>query len=295
MKKHPLVTYLVFLTLLGGSMIVGMVSLGPQGIMLVQAYMLTPAIAALITRAFFYAPKFSDAGLRFGRWQDYLKFWLTGIGITALSYVFFTLLGSITWDFTGSTFLTNLSKQFSMTGQNMQETLPEGFTPQMMLWIFFFGGLTVFNILPGLITGLGEEFGHRGFMFPLLYRIKPWVGLLVGGLLWYGWHLPLSLVAPSASDVSIAEMLLNHLILAIGSISTFVYLAYVYVKSENIFVTALAHIAMNNAAASFSYFVTVENQLLANMGLTMTMIIVVAVLYFRKEITVFERYFADQC
>ena len=175
-----------------------------------------------------------------------------------------------------------------MSGQNIEDTLPPGFTPRMMLWLFFIGGLTVFNIFPGLITGFGEEFGHRGFMFPLLYKIKPWVGFLVGGLLWYGWHLPLVLVAPSAIEYSTAQMLLNHLILAVGSVCTFTYLAYVYVKSRNVFVTALAHITLNNAAASFSYFVTIQNQLLANFGLTLTMLIVIAILYFRRELNIFK-------
>lgn len=79
--------------------------------------------------------------------------------------------------------------------------------------------------------------------------------------------------------------MLNHLILAIGSVCTFTYLAYVYVKSRSIFVTALAHIVLNNAAASFSYFVTVQNQMLTNLGLTLTMIVVIVILYFRKELT----------
>lgn len=289
MKKHPLIAYFVLLTVLSGSMIAGMVSLGPQGIMLVQAYMLTPAIAALFTRAFFYAPKFSDAGLRFGRWKDYLKFWMAGIGITALSYLLFTILGSISWDLSGQTFLDNLATQFAISGQNINDTLPPGFTPQMMLWLFFFGGLTVFNILPGLITGFGEEFGHRGFMFPMLYKINPWLGLVGGGLLWYAWHIPLGLIVPAAAQTPVGEQLLNHFILAVGSVCTFTYLAYVYVKSRSIFVTALAHIVLNNSAASFSYFVTVQNQLLANLGLSLTMVIVVVILYLRKELVVFQR------
>ena len=289
MKQHPLLAYFVLLTLLSGGMILGMLSLGLQGIMLVQAYMLTPAIAALLTRAFFYAPRFSDAALRFGRWQDYVTFWLAGIGITALSYLLFTLLGSISWDLSGQTFLDNLAAQFAFAGQDINDTLPPGFTPQMMLWLFFFGGLTVFNILPGLITGLGEEFGHRGFMFPLLYKINPWLGLVGGGLLWYAWHLPLGLIAPAVAQTPVGEQLLNHVILALGSICTFTYLAYVYVKSGSIFVTALAHIVLNNAAASFSYFVVVQNQLLANLGLTITMVSVVVILYLRKELVVFQK------
>ena len=288
MKKRPLLAYFIILIVLCAGFVVGMKALGPQGMMLVQGYMLTPAIAAFFTRMFFYEAKFNDANLRFGNLGDYFKYWLIGIGITVLSYFLFTLLGSISWDFTGTTFLKNLSEQFAMSGQNIEDTLPPGFTPRMMLWLFFIGGLTVFNIFPGLITGFGEEFGHRGFMFPLLYKIKPWVGFLVGGLLWYGWHLPLVLVAPSAIEYSITQMLLNHLILAVGSVCTFTYLAYVYVKSRSVFVTALAHITMNNAAASLSYFVSIQNQLLANFGLALTMLIVIAILYLRRELNIFK-------
>ncbi|MGQ9561682.1 MAG: hypothetical protein ACUVWA_14385 [Candidatus Oleimicrobiaceae bacterium] len=83
------------------------------------------------------------------------------------------------------------------------------------------------------------------------------------------------------------EQLLNHFILALGSVCTFTYLAYVYLKSRSIFVTALANIVLNNAAASFSYFVIVQNQLLANLGLTLTMVSVVVFLYLRREVVVF--------
>src|SRR5690606_15028948 len=131
-------------------------------------YMLTPAIAALITRLFFYEKKFQDANLRLGKLGDYGRFWLISLGITALSYVFFTLLGAVRWDLTGNEFLRRLSEQFASVGQDMEASLPPGFTPQMMLLIYSIGGLTVFNVFPGIIAGFGEEFGHRGFMFPAL-------------------------------------------------------------------------------------------------------------------------------
>jgi len=61
MKNQPLLSYLVILTFLGDGVIAGMKALGPQGMALVQVYILTPAVAAFITRLFFYQPKFSDA------------------------------------------------------------------------------------------------------------------------------------------------------------------------------------------------------------------------------------------
>ena len=287
-----LATYFVLLFVLCAAFIVGAKMLGQQGAYLAQGYMLTPAIAALLTRLFFYKPRFKDANLRFGRVKDYLKFWLISIGITALSYVFYTVLGVITWDFTGQAFLERLTQQFAAAGQDINAALPPGFTPQMMLMIYFVGGLSVFNIIPGIITGFGEEFGHRGFMFPLLYQIKPWVGVIVGGLIWYAWHLPLTAVIPQTVQYPLWQTSLNLILLAVGSVCTFTYLAYIYVKSESVWVTSVAHIAMNNSAASFSYFAIVQHQVLANLGLTLTMIIVIAVLYYRKELNIFAEYFA---
>jgi len=293
MKHKSLLIYFAILAFLCTLFIAGAKALGQQGMYLAQGYMLAPAIAAIITRMFFYEQKFQDANFRFGRVKDYFKFWLISIGITVLSYFLFTLLGSISWDLSGQVFLERLSQQFEAAGQDMTAALPSGFTPQMMLMIYFIGGLTVFNIMPGIITGFGEEFGHRGFMFPLLYQIRPWVGIFIGGLIWFAWHLPLALIIPQPVGYNVWQTVLNLFILSIGSICTFTYLAYVYVKSRSVWVTSLAHIAMNNSASAFSYFAVVQNQLLANLGLTMTMLIVVAVLYYKNELKAFKEYFEN--
>jgi membrane protease YdiL (CAAX protease family) len=281
-KDKSLIAYSVILVLLCTGFVVGARMMGKQGAYLVQGYMMTPAMAALITRLLFYKPRFQDANLRLGRAGDYLKYWVFALGITALSYGMYTLLGAIHWDFTGQVFLDRLAEQFAATGQDVMDTLPPGFTPQMMLWVFTIGGLTVFNVMPGLISGFGEEFGHRGFMFPALYRIKPWIGFIGGGLLWFAWHVPIPFMMPQTVETLGWESILNYLILAVGSVCTFAYLAYVYVKSGSVFVTSIAHIAMNNAAASLSYFVIVQDQLLANLGLTLTMVIVVAIMFAKK-------------
>ena len=293
MTHKPLIAYFTILVLLCAGFIVGAKMMGEQGMYLAQGYMLTPALAALITRLFFYEKKFKDANLRFGRLGDYGKFWLVSLGITALSYVFFFAFGAIRLDLSGQEFLRRLAEQFAAVGQDMEASLPPGFTPQMMLLIYFIGGLTVFNILPGLITGFGEEFGHRGFMFPALYRIKPWVGIFVGGLIWYAWHLPLAFVIPQTADVPLGETILNFVVLGIGSLCTFIYLAYVYVKTRSVWIASLAHIVMNNSASAFSYFAVIQNQLLANVGLMVAMVVVAVILYRRNVFGVFEEYFRD--
>ncbi len=291
MNTRALVIYFVILAVLVSGL-VAVARISGQ-IAYVQGYMLTPAVAAIITRSFFYNPRFRDANLRFGRARDYIKFWAWSLGIMVLSYGLYTLLGAIRWDFSGNVFLERLAQQFAATGQDMNASLPPGFTPQMMLLIFFVGGLTVFNILPGIVTGFGEEFGHRGFMFPLLYQINPWVGIVGGGLIWWAWHLPLMLVIPQPA-IPLWQTVLNLPLAAIGSICTFTYLAYIYVKSESVFVTAIAHIAMNNAAQSLSYFVVLQDQFMANVGQNLALVIVFAILYYRKEFDIFGRYFRGE-
>lgn len=53
--------YLVLVTLISGGFIVGMKLMGKTGYYLAGPYMLGPAIAAIITRLFFYKARFKDA------------------------------------------------------------------------------------------------------------------------------------------------------------------------------------------------------------------------------------------
>jgi len=131
-------------------------------------------------------------------------------------------------------------------------------------------------------------------MFPQMYKIKPWIALIVGGLIWYAWHVPLILVFPKVQSFTAIQTILNVIILALGSLCTHAFLAYVYIKTGNIFVASVAHITLNNVARSFAYFAIIQNQFLANIGLTITMLLVSAVLYFSKEWKVFENYFSNK-
>jgi hypothetical protein len=280
--------------LLCAGFIAGARLMGQQGVYLAGGYMLTPALAALVTRLFFHTPHFKDAALRFGRFGDYIKFWLYALGITAFSIVLFTLSGAIRWDLSGKIFLDLLAQQTALTGQDLMASLPPGFTPQMMLWLFVIGDLTIFNILPGIITGFGEEFGHRGFMFPLLYPHRPLLGLLLGGFIWYLWHQPLALIFPAAAPMSLWQTVLNHAGTIIGSISTHTLFCYMFAKSRSIFVPSVAHAALDNAARAFAYFVVVQNQFAANLLQNLVMVLAIAVLYYRKELSVIPEFLSDR-
>ena len=225
----------------------------------------------------FYKGKFSDAYLHIGKARHWLQFWIISATLATLSYIFFTLFQEITWDFTGQAFLEKLAKQFEQTGQSMEQTLPKGFTPQSMLLLYVIGNFTIFNVLPGLITGMGEELGHRGIMFKWLAEKNVKTAILLGGVFWFLWHLPLGLIMPMKHNYTTAEIVLNVLIQTIGSICTHIYLAFILLKTRSIWITALSHITFNNVSTALGFFVIVQNQTLANLGLVLTMVLTVIV------------------
>jgi membrane protease YdiL (CAAX protease family) len=143
-----------------------------------------------------------------------------------------------------------------------------------------------------VIAGFGEEFGWRGVLYPQICRKRLVPGFIIGGLIWFAWHLPLTIVVPHAESFTPWQHVLNGTILAAGSIFTFIFFAYVYSRSGSIWITSFVHALFNNGSRSFSYFAKVDNQILANLGLTVTMLAVVAFMYYRKEFKVFERFFS---
>ncbi|MFA5859728.1 MAG: CPBP family intramembrane glutamic endopeptidase [Elusimicrobiota bacterium] len=264
---------------------------GQKAYFLAQFYMLTPTLAAIIVRAFIHPQRFEDAHLKFGQLKDYLVFWCTALGITLIIFIVYTLTGAVTWDFTGSAFLKQLEQYIVSTGKTMEESLPKGVTPTMMLLTYFFGGLTVLNIFPGVITGFAEEFGWRGLMFPELYKISPFAGFIIGGLIWFLWNAPMALIIPMPAELKLWETTGNIIVLGIGSVCTFIFLAYVYIKTRNIWVVSITHMTLNNSSHAFMYYCVMKNQLLANTMLSLTMAGIVLVLYFTGEHKVFEEYF----
>lgn len=291
MKCQPLIAFLGLLAAISGGFIVAVKFAGTSGPYLAGFYMLGPALAAVVTRAIWYPRGFRDAGLGFGRLRHYLQFWLIALAVVLLSYGSYTVLGAVTWDFTGNTFLTQLRGQLTASGKDIAD-LPAGLTPRTMLVIFFVGGLTVFN-LPTIVFGLGEEFGWRGFLFPQLCRYGLRWAFIGGGLLWFAWHVPLALVLPQPVGWGLWQWAANVVLLAAGAVFSFIFFAYAYAKSGTIWVPALAHAVVNNASRAFAYFVKIEDQLLANLGLTLTMAAVVALLFRRGEFKVFSPFLLE--
>jgi len=114
-------------------------------------------------------------------------------------------------------------------------------------------------------------------MFPLLHKINPKTSLIIGGLIWFLWHMPLTLLAPAPDKIPGLIQAARILALAAGSVATFIVLAYAFVKSGSIWVPSLFHIVLNNSNRGLSYWVEVKNQAMADicLGIIMTAVVII--------------------
>ena len=130
-----------------------------------------------------------------------------------------------------------------MAGQT-KETLaifatPEIYGAMLYLAIIFFITFTPF---------FGEEYGWRYFFQPLLQkRFGLKGGVLVLGVLWGLWHLPLNIFyySPQTWQVSVAIQIVT-------CISLGIFFGYAYMKTENIWMVSMLHSWNNNLAAVLS-------------------------------------------
>lgn len=102
-----------------------------------------------------------------------------------------------------------------------------------------------FGIILNMGFFLGEEYGWRTYFQPLLQKkfglIK---GVLLFGILWEFWHLPLVLCYYSPADPSrsLAQLIVFRYII---NILMAIFMAYAYMKTQNVWLPVLIH-AVNN-------------------------------------------------
>jgi hypothetical protein len=125
------------------------------------------------------------------------------------------------------------------------------------------------------------RFGHRASCFRCLPH-QALIAFIIGGLIWYAWHWPLVLVIPQTVVYPLWQAALNWIVLAVGSVCTFTYLAYVYVKMARVYRYRRAH-HDEQRQPIVVHFAILQDQVLANVGLTLTILLVVAFLRYRGE------------
>lgn len=176
---------------------------------------LTIILATIITYFIFYytdKSKLKNAGL------SYSNCWKKTIG-----YLILFIVLSLSIHFLGS-FLSGEPMTNGPINKTLILMLPLNF-----LWSF--------------LIYLGEEYGWRFFLQPILQRrygnIK---GVIMLGALWGIWHLPLNIFYYNRPDAAI-QSILGQLIVCV---CLGIFMGYVYMKTENIWSVVIIHYLQNN-------------------------------------------------
>jgi membrane protease YdiL (CAAX protease family) len=118
---------------------------------------------------------------------------------------------------------------------------------------FFALNLTVSYLwacLVGCIFTIGEEFGWQGYLNQkLLSRFGLNWGLILLGIIWGYWHMPIILMGYNFPTHPILGALV---LMPIGTIFLGIFQAWLYLRSRSIWMPVLFH-ASGNAAAGFLF------------------------------------------
>ena len=143
------------------------------------------------------------------KWRDYLACWLAICSII--------LGGALVY--------------FAVFPQHLAFAL----NPQVALQI-----LMIFTVLTLVVSlsGLGEEVGWRGILYPYLKeRFGRTKGRIIGGLIWAIWHFPVNMIGAG----TLGERFLNLIPYYIMAISFGIILDIYYVRSKTIWLPAFGH------------------------------------------------------
>lgn len=174
-SRNRIVVFLIAVTILsaGASVLDTHGVFGHAGSL---AYMWCPGLAALI------ASLLTARSLRTIGWTTRLKWlpvgWLIPIAYATVGYamVWISGLGGVP----SGTFISRARLTLNMPSQ-----------PPSLVIAAAFGFISFALLLPSMISGLGEEIGWRGFLFPeLAASLGLRAACLVTGVIWTLWHVP---------------------------------------------------------------------------------------------------------
>lgn len=133
-----------------------------------------------------------------------------------------------------------------------------GFSSNWVYSLLLFASLPLSFVL-AFAPFFGEEYGWRAFLQPLLQkRFGPRRGVLLLGVLWGFWHLPLNVFY--YSPATWVQSLVNQVLLCVCLAS---FLGYAQHKTRTVWVPVVVHFLNNNLIAVFAGSANViENQVI---------------------------------
>lgn len=111
-------------------------------------------------------------------------------------------------------------------------------------WVMM--GVILLNFFLVVPAFFGEEYGWRYYLQPLLQkRFGLKGGVLILGVVWGLWHLPVDFFYYTSPDMGLQAAVAQQ----ITCITLGIFFAYIYMKTKNIWVPVMAHFLNNNLAA----------------------------------------------
>jgi len=95
--------------------------------------------------------------------------------------------------------------------------------------------------LINIIFTMGEELGWRGFLLPRLMPLGQWKALLISGLIWGVWHVPVIAQGHNYPDHPIPGILL----MIVFCVLLGIIIGWMYLNTRSPWVAALAHGSIN--------------------------------------------------
>jgi uncharacterized protein len=185
---YYLLVYAVTYGLVGAFVLSGGSFHDPSWIFFAQASSLTPALLAIVlTRWLWRAPLVSSLGLRLRADRWLLVAWLLPWALALLALGFGLCVPGTAYD---GTLQPAVDRTIVSQAQLdwLRQLAARASLPPIALLVPF--GL-VASVTTSFLAGCGEEIGWRGFVHTELRALGFWRNVLVTGLLWVGWHLPL--------------------------------------------------------------------------------------------------------
>lgn len=209
-----------------------------------------PSVVGLVNMRLTYGKSWFSAYLKPRLSIKFKVYWF------GLIPVFFMLLGSVTY------MLTQVLDP-NFTPQN---TPNPTMIPLIFLQILILGG------------ALGEEFGWRGYVYPLMKKIGgPLKATLILGILWSLWHLPLFfMIGTVQSNMPIWQFLLQNTLFAF-------FYTWLYERTQgNLILMIYLHAIANTVSAVFPYWQSHTGRLI---GFVILCIAAIGLYVFDRQVT----------
>ena len=225
----------------------------PVSVFLLIGVMFCPTLGALAAR-WYERSGYADTGLRWGNGWYHLLAWLGPFLVALAATIATVLLGAGTLDLTGHGMLEKLPEaQQAATRAQLQAVGP--WFPLLVI----VGALTQGMIITSFAT-FGEEFGWRGYLQPRLEHLGPVRSLVVVGLLWGVWHVPVIAQGHNYPGYPV----LGSVAMVVFCVLLSIIFGWLFRASGSVLAPTLAHASLNSPAASLIVFAPDANPLVGH-------------------------------